>query len=128
MVKSKGGPGKEEADGGSTKGGNGEANGSSTKGKTSKGIITSEMISETFKGYILHEKPGLQRFYKADTLDNDIKEPVERALKMAKTIKGKGCPWETALSLSLIALYDLVMLLGTNCLRACSSGHPISFH
>ena len=123
----------------------GEANGFSTKGKanghsssrerTKSGItceseITFNMISNRFKDYILHEKPGLQRFYESNTregLDDYLKEPVERALHMANTIRHKGCSWETCLSLSLIALYDIVMLIGRNYLPIlCSSGLSIN--
>ena len=123
----------------------GEANGFSTKGKangrscspegiksgiTCESEITFKMISERFKDYILYEKPGLTRFYKSNTsgeLDDCLKEPVERALHMANTIRHKGCSWETCLSLSLIALYDIVMLIGRNYLPIlCSSGLSIN--
>ena len=107
------------------------ANGGSTEWNTDT-EITYKMISDMFKDYILNEKPGLQRFYKSNTrkgLDEYLEAPVKRALNMARTIMDKGCTWETALSLSLIALYDLVMLLGMNCLPAsCPSGPPISFY
>lgn len=57
--------------------------------------ITFEMISERFKDYIMDRKPGLQRFYKANTreeLDSYLKDPVDRALNMTKDITKKGCP------------------------------------
>jgi hypothetical protein len=79
--------------------------------------ITHDMISEKFQHYILNERPGLQRFYKKDadgSLDRALKGSVDRAVSMINKIMQKRCKWETAFSLSVIALYDVVMLLGMN--------------
>ena len=76
----------------------------------------SEVISERFKDYIEKQKPGLKQFYKwgtQDEFDQHLKDPATRGSTMIQQLMYHGCPGEVALSLSLLALYDLVILIGT---------------
>ena len=77
-------------------------------------------ISTRFKDYIEKQKLGLKRFYKWETEDeynSTLKDPVNRGVVMTQQLMANGCPREVAGMLSILALYDLVMLIGTNCLR-----------
>ena len=63
------------------------------------------------------EKPGLKRFYKWETQDEFnqyLSDPVTRGIAMIQKVKERGCPEEVAMSLSLLALYDLVVLIGAS--------------
>ena len=74
-------------------------------------------ISKRFTDYIEKERPGLKRFYRWETqseFDQYLKGPVTRGLAMAQNLTDNGCAWEVAMELSLLALYDLVMLIGTS--------------
>ena len=71
-----------------------------------------------FQDYIEKEKPGLKRFYKwktQDEFDRYLKDPVARGLAMTEQLMDNGCPREIAAGLSLLALYDLVIFIGTIC-------------
>ena len=77
-------------------------------------------ISKRFTDYIEKEKPGLKRFYRWETKDESdqyLNGPVARGWAMAQQLMDNGCPRETAAALSLLALYDLVVLIGTNYLH-----------
>lgn len=76
-----------------------------------------EDIFQRFKIYIEREKPGLKRFYKPDEPDQHFKDLVTRGLVMTQQLMDDGCPHEESAALSLLALYDLVILIGTNGLR-----------
>lgn len=80
---------------------------------------TVDEILKRFLDYIDMQKPGLKRFYKWGTqgeVDQYLKDPVARGLSMTRKLMDHGCPRETAAALSILALYDLVILIGTNCL------------
>jgi hypothetical protein len=58
--------------------------------------------------YIENQRPALKSFYDADSL-------MQRALRaegMIKTLIRRGCDHRTAEQLSLLVLFDLVILVG----------------
>ena len=80
-------------------------------------------ISKRFTDYIEKEKPGLKRFYRwgtQDEFDQYLGGPVARGLAMTRQLMDKGCPRESSVALSILTLYDLVILIGKNCLHVCS--------
>lgn len=67
-----------------------------------------------FQGYIEKRKPGLKRFYKSD---ESLKPCATTGSVMTQKLVDSGCPVEVAAELTLLALWDLVVLIGTNCLH-----------
>ena len=66
------------------------------------------LVRETLEGHI-KERGGLkERFYKGGPSEDHIKQAEEMFEKLEK----KGCSNELALSLSILVLYDLVILVG----------------
>lgn len=78
-------------------------------GPTHRDYTHAEIVAR-FQNYIQRQKPGLQRFYKLDNL----KEPANKGLAMANGLMKKTCPPEEAAALSVLALWDVVVLVGTN--------------
>ena len=67
-----------------------------------------EGVRVTLEGHI-NEKLGLKEwFYKGGPSEDHIKQAEE----MFEKLKKKGCSTELALSLSILVLYDLVILIG----------------
>ena len=77
---------------------------------------TPDQILEVFKLYIKQSKPGLERFYGPDGSEN-LRDCAIRGSDMTKKLVGIGCQKEAAGALSLLALWDLVVLIGTD--RLC---------
>ena len=75
-----------------------------------------EEVFGRFKGYIERQKPGLKRFYKVDGSEPTLKEAATRGSTMTEELIKIGCPDEVAAALAVLVLYDLVVLIGTNCL------------
>ena len=75
-----------------------------------------EEVFGRFKNYIEGQKPGLKRFYKVDGSEPTLKEASTRGSTMTEGLIKNGCPDEVAAALSVLVLYDLVVLIGTNCL------------
>ena len=80
-------------------------------------LHNSREIFHRFQIYIEKEKPGLKRFYSPDGIDEGLKECAERGSVMTQKLMAEGCPREVAAELTLLALWDLVVLIGTNCLH-----------
>ena len=74
---------------------------------------TDEILTK-FKNYIETRKPGLRRFYNTDGPDGSLKGCATRGSDMTKKLVDRGCPMEVAAELSLLALWDLVVLIGMN--------------
>ena len=62
----------------------------------------------TLEGHI-KEKCGLKVWFYKDGLSADH---INQAMKMFVELKKKGCTTELALSLTILVLYDLVILVG----------------
>ena len=75
-----------------------------------------EEVFGRFKNYIEGQKPGLKRFYKVDGSEPTLKEAASRGSTMTEELIKIGCPDEVAAALAVLVLYDLVVLIGTNCL------------
>lgn len=61
----------------------------------------------------LDERGGLRRFYEGDRLE----DAASHAKDMGDQLMGSGCTPEFALCLSLLSLYDIVVLIGAHSLR-----------
>jgi len=77
---------------------------------------TFEEVSKAFTNYLEQERPGLKRFYRweektEDEFDQYLRDPVTRGLAMTRQLMDHGCPRGVAMELSLLALYDLVVLI-----------------
>lgn len=59
----------------------------------------------------IKSKPGIQTFHGTPTLSSGC---IEDGSKMIEALLGKGCPARVAVVLSVLTLYDLVVLIGTN--------------
>lgn len=59
------------------------------------------------------QKPGLKRFYNPEGSDQSLNDCAARGSAMTQQLMENGCPREVAAELSLIALWDLVILIGT---------------
>lgn len=70
--------------------------------------ITEDECFRNFQRFLSHEKPGLDVFYS----NEDLKMLVPAAKKMILTLFDLGCGKEGALQLSILILYDMVMLIG----------------
>ena len=76
---------------------------------------TPNEILQKFKNYISGQKCGLKRFYyDSDGSDEYLRDCAKRGSDMTKKLVGSGCPPEVASELSLLALWDLVVLIGTS--------------
>ena len=84
-----------------------------------------------FQLYVEEEKPGLKRFYKPDGSDKYLSDCATRSSDMARKLVDWGCPPDVAAELTFLTLWDLVVLIGTNCLhmfvRVLCSSCPL-FH
>lgn len=70
--------------------------------------ITAEECLENFNKFIAHEKPGLRSFYDKEKLE----KLSVNATDMVNKLREKKCGKETSKQLSILCLYDLVMLIG----------------
>ena len=77
---------------------------------------TSEVLQK-FKNYIETRKPDLKRFYCPDGSDHFLGDCATRGSHMAQKLVGCGCPLDVAAELTLLVLWDLVVLIGANCLH-----------
>jgi hypothetical protein len=80
----------------------------------SKEAITKEEIKDRFQSFLESDKPGIAHFF-----EGDLSKYIEKAETMAAAVNKKGCRRETALELSLLALYDVVLLVGKLCFDSC---------
>lgn len=71
--------------------------------------ITDDECFNNFKRFLDKEKKGLRLFYPGD---DDLKKLVPTAKTMVEKLFGLGCKKEVALQLSILILYDMVMLIG----------------
>jgi hypothetical protein len=71
---------------------------------------TDEECISFFKDYLETERKSLKTFYK----DEDIPKLGEKAKTMFGALIELGCKKETAQQLTLLTLYDIVMLIGLN--------------
>ncbi|KAH8145853.1 uncharacterized protein LAJ45_10178 [Morchella importuna] len=69
--------------------------------------ITAEECLENFNKFIAHEKPGLRSFYDKEKLE----KLSVNATDMVNKLREKKCGKETSKQLSILCLYDLVMLI-----------------
>ena len=67
-----------------------------------------EEVRVTLEGHI-NERLGLKEWFYKDGLSADH---MNQAMKMFVELKKKGCSTELALSLTILVLYDLVILIG----------------
>jgi hypothetical protein len=77
--------------------------------------IIAPQISRFLTGYVRATREGLQRFYKK--VDEELSvtsEIITRAVSMANTLRNVTGR-ETAFALTILVLYDLVMLIGMYC-------------
>jgi len=83
--------------------------------------LTAEELSKVLINYVSKLRPGLLRFYdKPDDKLSVNSEHVQRAVTFANFMKGvKPVGREGALGLSVLTLYDLVMLVGTYIIVTC---------
>ena len=79
--------------------------------------FTTKDVLHKFKNYVRTGKTGLKRFYNPDGTDKGLEECAARGSHMTKELMAKGCPREVAAELTILALWDLVVLIGTNCLH-----------
>ncbi|KAL0631443.1 hypothetical protein Q9L58_009688 [Maublancomyces gigas] len=70
--------------------------------------ITEDECFNNFKKFIKREKSGLKVFYPQD---EDLKKPASAAKTMVEKLFDLGCKKEVALQLSILILYDMVMLI-----------------
>lgn len=72
------------------------------------------MLIQCWDDLLKGEKSGIARFF-PDKLEGDpkIAEASVKAAEMVGKIMQHGCMKETAIQLSLLALYDVVLLVGT---------------
>ena len=75
---------------------------------------TTNEILLRFKNYVKTRKPGLKRFYYNEDGSDNFSDCAKRGSDMTKKLVGIGCPVEVAAELSLLVLWDLVVLIGTN--------------
>jgi hypothetical protein len=80
--------------------------------------LTSESVRERLVDYITKERRGLLRFYREEDFDQVLAEPIRNGVVMANGLMNSKspCKKETALSLCLLALFDVVMLIGMSSL------------
>ena len=78
---------------------------------------TTQEILQKYKKYIGKRKPGLKRFYDPDGPDQRLGDCATRGSAMATRLMARGCPWEAAAEFTLLALWDLVVLIGMDCLH-----------
>lgn len=78
--------------------------------------LSEDTYTKLFTAFI-DSKPGLKKFYDSTKLA----EKVTEAKTMGDKLMADGCGSECALHLSLLTLYDIVMLIGW------SSSHPIRY-
>lgn len=79
--------------------------------------ITFQEIFYRLQIYVEKEKPGLKRFYDPDEFDQNFRDSVTRGLDMTRKLMKIECPREVAAGLSLLALWDLVVLVGMHSLH-----------
>lgn len=72
--------------------------------------ITEDECFTNFKRFLKREKSGLRVFYPGD---EDLKKHAPAAKIMVEKLFGLGCKKEVALQLSVLVLYDMVMLIGS---------------
>lgn len=70
--------------------------------------ITAEECLENFNKFMDNEKPGLRSFYDKEKLE----KLSVNAADMVNKLREKKCGKETSKQLSILCLYDLVMLIG----------------
>ena len=83
-------------------------------GPTKPSSYTPKEVLQKFKNYIRTRKTGLKRFYNLDGNDEGLEMCAARGSDMTEKLMAKGCPREVAAELTLLALWDLVVLIGTN--------------
>ena len=86
----------------------GEVHGRNRNIETTSSDAHPEEVRVTLEGHI-NEKLGLKEWFYKDGLSADH---MNQAMKMFAELKKKGCPTELALSLTILVLYDLVILVG----------------
>lgn len=74
--------------------------------------IASEFYHQHVNSF-LGERNGLRRFYESDRL----KDAGNHAKDMGDQLMDSGCTPELALYLSMLSLYDIVVLIGAHSLR-----------
>ena len=67
-----------------------------------------EPVRDALEGHIM-EREGLEKIFYKGGLSADC---MNQAMKMFVELKKKGCTAELALSLTILVLYDLVILIG----------------
>lgn len=72
---------------------------------------TQEMIIRWWRTLLKSDKRGIAHFYDRDY---DFLAEAARAAQMATKVMKNGCTKEVAIQLSLLALYDVVLLVGTS--------------
>ena len=77
--------------------------------------ITAPQISKFLTEYVQETRKGLKRFYKNPTEDlSEVSDRIKRAVEMANILR-RTSGREIALMLTILVLYDLVMLIGMYC-------------
>lgn len=72
-----------------------------------KQAVAKEEIESRLKDFLNNDKPGVNHFF-----NGDVSKYLDKATTMAANVMKKGCKRETALELSLLALYEVVLLVG----------------
>ena len=79
-----------------------------------KAVISGQRIGERLKDLIMNRRKGLKNMYgrTEDELDTSLEEPIRRGEEMArKLIREMGCSREIAIDLTVLALYDVAILI-----------------
>lgn len=74
-------------------------------------------VLQIFRNYITAGKPGLKRFYNPDGSDQYLSDCATRGSAVIQQLMENGCPEQVAAGFSLLALWDLVILIGAGPLR-----------
>ena len=90
--------------------------------------FTFQEIIYRFQIYIEKGRTGLKRFYNPDGPDMCLIDCATRGLAMTQKLVDCGCPLEVAADLTLLALWDLVVLIGTNCLHMFLCCVPVALY
>ena len=77
-------------------------------------ILNDEQVSERLKDVIINHRKGLQKMYGEIEveLDESLKGPIKRGEEMARRLITLGCNTEVAKGLTVLALYDVAILIG----------------
>ena len=68
-----------------------------------------EKVKGVLEGHIGKQRGGLKRMFSEGALDAAL---IKQATEMFTKLRDQKCPNEQALSLSILVLYDLVILIG----------------